>query len=323
MFPLTAVVKIWLFLSLPQISYAMTRPYVSLMSFGALLLVMQLLQSCGTMQYTAGPSPEAIEETRRLAIQQTLASDYGKIDRKYTPLTYGVLKVVKPDSYVVLDSLFERKYRNRYSGDSDLAEELDNAISRQQGIINNDTNPILYVETHWFRLENGDQTEFVTSEITLTKDNRIRNIRTLDSYTARKEDAGFAEAFAKEESIFAQGMLYSEEANFYKMYKSRAMELQGAAKDTFLMKTFGIMRIAQANRSYSTERLMQSLARQQYLKDFPDRASHSLDIKANEVLDTTGEKQQFLYYEVLVTDLTEPQSSAAGYRFDQYLMPAQ
>lgn len=285
-----------------------------------LLIVTGLsLYSCG-LRYTPGDTPEDVEEQRRFMMQEQLSGDYKRINKTYKPLTYGKLTVVKPVSYVKLDSLFEQKYRRRYEETADL----DRAIDYQKAVIQNDTTPVLYVETHWYELIGDSTSDFITAEISMTRDHRIRNIKTLDEFEASKQDVPYAETYMMEESMFNEsGYLNNDENNFYSAYKKKSATLSGAEKDKFMAHTFELMRLAAVQKSYATEGLLRSLARKQLEKDKPGTDLSSLKFDVSEVVDNSTGKSVFMYYEVLIRTSPDNGNAPIGYRYDSYLQPVE
>ena len=262
---------------------------------------------------------ESLEEERRFALQEQLFNDYKSIGKHYKPLTYGELTVVKPDSYRKLDSLYEVKYRNRHREMPELEEE----IGVQKAIIDNDTNRILYVETHWFELSQDSTYEFFISEISLTKDNRIYDVRNLESFQTEKQYVRFAELFMKEESLLnGEFGVLPEENTFYNFYKNRAAALSGVEKDRFLAHTFDLMRSAEAIGTLSTEALLRVRTLETMHRKYPMLDLNNLRLNVQEIVDTGGGRNEFLYYQVTVLNAQADASEAPFvYRYNAYLQP--
>ena len=154
----------------------------------------------------------------------------------------------------------------------------------------------------------------------MTRDHKIKNIKTIDEFEAKKEDFPFAETFMKEESMFNEsGYLTNDENNFYTAYKKQAALLKGKEKDDFMAHTFQLMRIASTQKSYATEGLLRNLARKRLEADKPGLNSSTLKFAVNEVVDNSSGKPVFLYYEVLVTTVPDDGNPPVGYRFDSFL----
>ncbi len=284
--------------------------------FAACLFV--VLTGCG-LRYMPGATAESIEEERRFAMQEQLFNDYKTIGKHYKPLTYGELTVVKPDSYRRLDSLYAIKYRNSHR----TMPELEEQIEVQKAIIDNDTNRILYVETHWFELSQDSTYEFFISEISLTKDHRIYDVRNLESFRTEKQYVRFAELFMKEESLLnGEFGLRSDEMTFYSFYKTRAAALSGLEKDRFMAHTFDLMRTAEAIGTLSTEALLRVRTLETIHRKYPMLDLANLKVGVQEIVDTEGGKNEFMYYSVSVLNTKADANEAPFvYRYDAYLQP--
>ena len=279
-----------------------------------LLLLLVQLTGCG-LKYTPPQTLESIEEDRRFALQEQLHKDFSSIGKKYTPLTYGEPMVVKPDSYRKLDSLYGVKYRNVQK-----RPDLEQQISRQQAIIGNDTTPVLYVETHWYELAQDSTFEYLTSEISMKKDNSIAFVKNLDYFQTSKKYAPYARIFMKEESLLSPGMQPSDnEISFYTAYKTKASTLKGAAKDDFLAHTFQLMESAKKLATLSTEALLRKITGDRISKDFLLADPALLKFTVEEISDTSSGKPVFQYYLVTATENGPKEKEPFVYKYSAYL----
>jgi len=292
----------------------MKKPYLISGNSFFLLLALFCLPSCG-LKYAPPESSETVEADRRMALEQQLSQDYKSLGKKYIPLTYGDLEVVKPNSYKRLDSLFAVKYRQ---GGNAVKSDIDNQIDYQQAIIQNDTNPVLYVETHWYELIQDSSYEFITSEISLKKNNSIYSVKNLDYFSTFRRYSKEAESYMRETSILTPGMsANTQELSFYTAYKTHAATLSGPAKDAFLTHTFELMRIIDESNMIYTESLLKILATNEIRKAYASTEVPALTIKPEEVSDNSSGKAVFQFYRVTVN--IAGKEEPVVYLFDQFL----
>lgn len=292
----------------------MKNSYPAYSLFFSVLSVVVQLTGCG-LRYAPPASPQLIAEERRFALQEQLNRDFSSIGKKYTPLTFGELVVVKPDSYRKLDSLYNIKYR---SG-SRVRPELASQIEAQLAIISNDTTPILYVETHWYELAQDSVFEYLTSEISMKKNHAIVNVKNLDYFQVPKKHAPYARRYMREESILSSGMAPLEsELAFYTLYKTRAASLAGDLKDAFMEHTFRIMQLAEKSRNLSTDALLRAITSQKLKEELPELNPANLTFSVEEISDNASGRTVFAYYLVTVSDRAG-KNAPLTFKYNAYL----
>jgi hypothetical protein len=286
-----------------------TRPVFLI---GSLFL---LLTGCG-LKYTPPESLETLEDARREAIEIEYSQAYKTRNKKYTPLTYGELEISKPGSYRKLDSLYAKKYAQqnlRMNSDA-----LDAQIEIQKAVVFNDTNPVLYIETHWFELYDTTY-EYIVDRISLNKANKILKVEQLDYFECPKELAGFARDYMLEEHFTGYTMEVSDaEIEFYTTYKEKAASLQGSEKQAFVMHTLSIMQLASKHSTLSTEFLLTKLAMAAVAKADPTAQLSSLKYTVESIMEEREGKDAFLNYRVTVS-LPGSDKPPMVFDYDYYL----
>lgn len=279
-----------------------------------LLIIVSALNSCG-LKYEPPASLESLEEARREAIETHYGQSFSARNKKYHPLTYGELLVVKPESYRKLDSLFNRKYDLQQSGKTD--EQLNEQIEYQRSIALNDSTPVRYVETHWFELTSDSSDEFLIHRIELDRNNSILEVEQLESFECPKELVVFARKYMTEDYFVEYVSEPSDaEIDFYTTYKERAAMLNEPQKQSFIVHTLRVMQLANTLHSLSIEKLLTRMVVQRLKETDPEISQLNFDTQR--LFTTSGDQQEFLCYQVTASI---PGSSAEPFvfRYDYYL----
>jgi hypothetical protein len=281
---------------------------------GSLIL---FLTGCG-LKYTPQESLETLENARREAIEIEYSQAYKTRNKKYTPLTYGQLEISKPGSYRKLDSLYAKKYAQenlRMNTDA-----LDAQIEIQIAVVFNDTNPVLYVETHWFELYDTIH-EFIVDRISLNKANKILKVEQLDYFECPKALAAYARVYMLERPFAGYTTDISDaEIEFYTTYKEKAASLQGSEKQEFVLHTLRIMRLAAKHSTLSTDFLLRKLAVEAVGKADPSADLNALKYTVESILEEREGKDAFLHYRVTVS-LPGSDKAPMVFDYDYYLRP--
>jgi len=282
-------------------------------------LILFLFQGCG-LKYVAPVTNEDLENARRAAIVESYAQTFSSINKKYKPLTYGELMVVKPTSYRILDSLYTRKYSLAQIGSSD--ELLEERIEQQKTTVLNDKNPVIYVETHWYELQHDSISEFIIDEINMTRDNKIVSVKQLNYFEVTKEWQVWARKYMTEDFFISYSAAASDqEIDFYAAYKEMASTMEGSAKQAFIDHTLKIMLLANKNTTLSAEILLKKLSEQTLLKSNPEINLTDLTYKVQRIMEIRDGLNDFLYYLVSVDSKTT--ESPLHFKYDYYLRAVQ
>jgi hypothetical protein len=273
--------------------------------------------ACG-LHYAPPETLEDLETARREAIETNYAASFKTRNKIYRPLSYGELVVVKPNSYMKLDSLYARKYALGQIGSD--TEEVDARIEEQLAVVHNDTNPVLYVETHWFELKQDSTYEFIVDQISLDKANRIKDVEQLDYFVSPPSLVVFARKYMLEEGFTGYAMeTTDQEIEFYTTYKEKAAVLSGGQKQDFIEHTLRIMQLASNGSTLSVEYLLKKLTEERIRKgNYPDMNLSAQVFNVERVMEERNGNDEFLYYRIKV--LT-PGSDKAPLEFlyDYYL----
>lgn len=274
------------------------------------------MNSCG-LKYEPPASLESLEEARREAIETHYKQSFGLRNKKYIPLTYGDLLVVKPESYRKLDSLFNRKYElQQQTGKTD--EALNEQIEYQRSVALNDSTPVRYVETHWFELASDSSEEFLIHRIELDRNNSILEVEQLEQFECTKELVVFARKYMIEDYFVEYASEPSDaEIDFYTTYKERASMLDGSRKQAFIDHTLRVMQLAYTLHTLSIEKLLIRMTTKRISALHPEMTQiFSFDLKR--LYTESGGQQEFFCYQVTVS---VPGSTVEPFvfRYDYYL----
>ncbi len=177
---------------------------------------------------------------------------------QYKSIAFGESEVIKPDSYKLLDSLHEIKYRNENRGI--YSKSLDQEISHQRLIVVNDTNPIYYVENHVWELSKNDTSEFYAGKFILNVKDEIVDVEITESTELPSSYSALYKSYVYEESMISPGFSANQsELQFYSLYKSHAATLGEPEKSLFVKHTLDLMNIAKTTKTLVTVDLIKAL----------------------------------------------------------------
>lgn len=289
----------------------------SLSRFASFLLILISVTSCG-LKYVPGPSLQDLANTRRASLEQQLAHDFGKVNKKYVGLTYGETVVVKPVSYQRLDSLFEVKYRLSQNGFS--TKEIDPLIENQKMVLLADTTEVLYMETHWFELVQDSTCEFIIAQCFLNNRNVLRKMEFINEFKTRISNQVWAEKYMKEEWLTRDiGYTPNEDLNFYSLMKNQEFNLKGEEKERFLDNVFLVMRFISENKSTAAQGIVLKLAARQMKNEIPNfnASEYTFSFKTVNNL----QLKQDLYVVEAVSETDKEKKVVITRRYDLFFMP--
>lgn len=278
-----------------------------------LLALSSVFLSCG-LRYTPPPTWEQLRDERRNSLEQQLTADFKQVNLVPKVLLYGEPVTVKPSSFVKLDSLFNLKYLAQRAGRPTI--ELDKQIEVQRGIVLSDSTELLYREQIWVEATGGERLSFIILETSQNNQNVLRNTKFLETFEADKKDSLWAVTYFIERPFLKMPAgVTAEERNFYGYMKNRALELSEVQRIEFLRNVFSIMRIANEERSLSTDLILRRLAALRLGKENPEKDKQNMSFFAEKVM--LGDQT---LYEVTVLDKGTG-SFKKVYRFDAYFFP--
>lgn len=216
--------------------------------------------ACADLRYTPQVPPENKQLLRQKAIETRIQEEFKDQNLKYKSLAFGQTVTVKPPSFSKLDSLYEVKYQLENSGKRDA--RLDENIGIQRLICQNDTARILYKEEHVFSLSTDSTSEVLSGTFSLNSRNEIQKVEFKESFVIPSNLITFYSNYILNESFMWNSPQPTEEENaFYVLYKARAAELFGQQKETFIVHTLNMMKIAKNKRSLEKQMFLQELTK--------------------------------------------------------------
>lgn len=281
--------------------------YQKLFLFVILLLA---FSSCG-LKYQIPESIEQFDARRQDAIKKYVKTSLNNDSIGYMPIAFGNTIIVKPKSYLVLDSLYSLKYKNESLQKKD--KELDNIIEIQKQICKSDTAKIYYVENFIFSYGQTDSISVIESDILIDKQLFIKQFTVNSSLIIPKNLIETYKVFLFEESfIFRESYPLETEKQFYLSYKNAINQLTGEAKDQFIVHTLKIMEIASLKKSLNTTELLMYIA----IKEI---ANDNQKIEAINFSDIFVDDGQNYWFTATSTELNEKIPKQYYFKFDSYL----
>lgn len=216
------------------------------------------LYSCSSLQYQAPPTAENAETKRKQAVETYITEQYKDSAVTYASLLYGEPTVIKPTNFILLDSLFNIKYKNELKGTFD--PRLEEQIGNQQQVIQQDTAKVKYLEHHVYSITNNGVSEISFADVTVDSKANVVGFKITEQVIMPEKYKKLFSSYLTEESILqAPYNATVDERNFYTFYKERKDELSTADKSKFLIHTLSIMETAQKIKSIETKKLLQEL----------------------------------------------------------------
>jgi hypothetical protein len=265
-----------------------------------LFFFLLILASCG-LQRPMVQTPEAFENERHEAIENHLESEFEKINQTYTSIAFGETEILKPQSYKILDSLYELKYQLEKKFKID--EALEARIEEQRFIVKNDTNKVVYIEDHLFSITAGDTVIFYEGLLRLNSKLKVDEIKIKKSTYIPKEFAEFYQIFLFEESFLNSG--YSpgqDEYVFYAYFKDQLLKVKTFEQNENTIQILRLMKLAQTIGSVKINDLLRAQTSKHFLgnayfdanEEFsPIISELSVDNLGNEM--TTGYHLDYAY----------------------------
>jgi hypothetical protein len=227
--------------------------------FLLLFAISLFLVRCG-LQYTPQTPPEDRQLQRQKVIEAKIKAEFEPQQKIYNSIAFGKTVTIKPDSFSLLDSLFEEKYKLEQTGRHD--KNLDEKIGIQRHICQTDTNEILYTEPHVFSLQKDSIAEVFSGKFALNSHNEIRKVEFDESYVIPADLITLYGYYVLNESfLYNSENPTPEEVNFYTLYKGQAANLFGTQKENFIINTLKIMQIARSKRSLEKRTLLEELTK--------------------------------------------------------------
>lgn len=282
---------------------------------------MLCLFSCG-LKYIPKESPEQLETRRHQVIENYIKNEYSEDSLHYKSIAFGPSKIIKPETYQRLDSLYEIKYDNEKKGKVD--HNLEILIENQRNIALSDTNKVMYVENHFFSHSSKDTITYYNSFFRLDHDLAVREVNIQESTVLPKKYEEEYKIYLFEESFLNPGYLAtSEEQSFYSLFKDHTSGLAPEPKEKFIVHTLNIMNIASNAHTLRTETILTRLVTKKYIgNSYSDKYETKLEF-SQVTANTAVELNSIIGYIVLVSfkDPDNPELPAIKYEleFDKYL----
>lgn len=184
-----------------------------------------------------------------------------KIGQQYIDFGFGNERIVKPQSFRRLDSLYAEYLTedNKKAGASkNKLLNLKSEIESEKSKVLADTVHFLYEQPHFFGVVQGDSLLITFADFTLNSSNKIIRVDMQYSFKTPSRNGQFYRAYLNRESFVDLGYAPSvEETKFYTFFDGMLNTLGDFdAKGVFLEHTLQIMRSANQQGGLRTEPLI-------------------------------------------------------------------
>ncbi len=222
-----------------------------------LIYLFFLASACG-LKYVNVESPESFKIRRHAAVEQHFENEMKSVGKNYESHAFGQTQILKPSSYKILDSLYMIKLNNENLKKIDA--NLENQILSARQIAQSDTNKVIYVENHFFSVQDGDTVNFYQAMVNVSSALKIQEIEIFESIELPQKHMDYYLIYFFEESFLNKGF-YAEpkEIEFYNYIKSGLESESSIEKQAIIFQTLEIMKLANENNSIQFNDLIRIL----------------------------------------------------------------
>lgn len=218
-----------------------------------------LLNSCYPPTQAAAERINPRIEQRNEVVRKYVRADLG-IGQRYVDFGFGAERVIKPNSFRRLDSLYAAfDEEDRKAGSSrNVLMNLKNEIEAEKLLVLQDTVHFLFEKPHFFGQVSGDSSLITFATFVLNANNEVERVRIDYSFNTPSRNNQLYRAYLRRESFVDFGFLPSEEeAQFYNFFDAMANSIEDSdSKGRFIEHILQIMRAANQQRGMNTEPLI-------------------------------------------------------------------
>jgi hypothetical protein len=218
-----------------------------------------VLASCYPASYSAPQRVTPRVEQRNEAIRKEIRKDL-KVGERYMDYGFGAERIIKPNSFRRLDSLYAAYFEEEQrSGSSrNVLMNLKTEIELEKTKVMADTIHFQYEKDHFFGISSGDSATIIHSQFLLNAQHDVIHVDIQYIFTVHQRLTTFYQAYIRRESFVDFGFSPSrEEDQFYNFFDAVAIQLSNAeTRGTFIGHMLHVMRAAQQQRGLNTEPLI-------------------------------------------------------------------
>jgi hypothetical protein len=261
------------------------------------VVLLFLLNACYPPTYSAPERLTPRVNARNEVVRKYVRADL-KIGHRYTDFGFGNERIIKPNSFRKLDSLYsEYSAEERKSGSSrNRLMQLKSEIEEEKGKVMKDTVHFLYEKPHFFAQQSGDSAEVLFADFTLNAKNEVVLVNINYLFETPSRNLQMYRAYLARESFVDFGYLPStEESQFYNFFDGMLQTLTDSeTKGRFIEHTLQIMRAANQQKGMTTEPLI----KQHVINTITHNVKGYKALKWSKVYTNIDENDALLSYEL-------------------------
>ncbi len=264
----------------------------------SILTVSALFLSCETVNNNAQERIAPRVNKRSEVVRRYVRADL-KIGQQYVDYGFGTERIIKPQSFRRLDSLYA-EYRTeeekRAGASKNVLLKLKNEIELEKIKVLPDTVYFLYEQPHFFGIALGDSINISFADFTINSKNEIIRVDMQYSFTTSARNGQFYRAYLSRESFTEFGYAPSvEEMRFYTFFDAILNSIEDFdAKGIFLEHILQIMRAANQQGGLTTEPLI----KQHVINTITRNVKGYKSLRWSRVYTNLGENDVLQSYEV-------------------------
>lgn len=274
-----------------------TQKRYKLFIFSVTTGLLFLLNACYPPTYSASERLAPRVQARNEVVRKYVRADL-KIGQRYTDFGFGNERVIKPNTFRRLDSLYsEYGAEERKSGSSrNRLMQLKNEIETEKTKVMQDTVHFLYEKPHFFAQQSGDSATVMFADFTLNKQNEVIRVAINYLFDTPSRNLQLYRAYLARESFVDFGFLPSTEENqFYNFFDGMLQTVSDAeSKGKFIEHTLQIMRAANQQKGLTTEPLI----KQHVINTITHNVKGYKALKWSQVYTNLDENDVLLSYEL-------------------------
>lgn len=291
------------------------------LQFFIALIGIFILTRCGMTEYKPIERIQDQKEKFHAAIEDTTAKEFA--GKNYQSLSYGEMKVYKPEAFVALDSVYSIK--EEYLNNNDEAglrkSGVEDLIPGYRAAAQEEVDKVRYEIEHIFQTENDTFIHIYHSFFLFNYKDSLLNITPFyDFKIIKNQKQSFYNYLFGYHFVDDRNLLISiDEQNFIRFYKQKEMQLIGTNQlEPFMSHVLNVMEVARGVHTVDFREIGRQMAFS-YFKG--NRKSQNVAIDKLGKLFEVKEDDIIQYYEVEI-DWTNEDTNAnykTSFKFDPYL----
>lgn len=261
------------------------------------LVMVLAVSSCYTSNNTTRDRISTRVEQRNEAVRKYVRADL-KIGQRYVDFGFGNERVIKPNSFRRLDSLYSvyHEEERKPGASRNVLMNLKSEIEIEKSRVLHDTVHFIYEKPHFFAQVTGDTSYVVFADFLLNANSQVLDVRFNYFFSTHVRNNQLYRAYLNRESFVDLGFAPSnDELQFYHFFdvvvnSINDPEIQGR----FIEHILQIMRAANQQRGMNTEPLI----KQHVINNITANVQSYKPLKWSRVFTNLGDNDVLQTYEV-------------------------